>query len=39
MLNSTELYLLGKKTGATNLILWDQKGNFTSTLLQVSRNV
>ncbi|WP_041463770.1 type II and III secretion system protein family protein [Pelodictyon luteolum] len=39
MLNSSELYLLGKKTGATNLILWDQKGNCTSTLLQVSRNV
>ena len=38
MLNPSELYLLGKKTGATNLIVWDQKGNFTSTPLQVSRN-
>uniref|UniRef100_A4SDN2 Type II and III secretion system protein n=1 Tax=Chlorobium phaeovibrioides (strain DSM 265 / 1930) TaxID=290318 RepID=A4SDN2_CHLPM len=38
MLNSSELYLLGKKTGATNLILWNQQGKFTSTLLQVSRN-
>jgi pilus assembly protein CpaC len=39
MLNSTEFYLLGKKTGTTNLIVWDQKGNFTSTTLQVSRNI
>jgi pilus assembly protein CpaC len=39
MLNSSEFYLLGKKPGATNLIVWDQKGNFTSTPLQVSRNV
>ncbi len=38
-LNPSELYLLGKKTGATNLIVWDQKGNFTSTPLQVSRNI
>ncbi len=38
-LNPSELYLLGKKTGSTNLILWDQKGNFTSTPLQVSRNI
>ncbi|MEI8032373.1 MAG: pilus assembly protein N-terminal domain-containing protein [Chlorobiaceae bacterium] len=39
MLNPSELYLLGKKPGATNLILWDKKGNFTSTPLQVSRNI
>jgi len=39
LLNPSELYLLGKKTGATNLIVWDQKGNFTSTPLQVSRNI
>ncbi len=39
MLNPSELYLLGKQTGATNLIVWDQKGNFTSTPLQVSRNI
>ena len=39
MLNPSELYLLGKKTGATNLVVWDQKGNFTSTPLQVSRNI
>ena len=38
ILNPSELYLLGKKTGATNLIVWDQKGTFTSTPLQVSRN-
>jgi pilus assembly protein CpaC len=37
MLNSTELYLLGKKEGATNLIVWDQNGNFTTTPLEVSR--
>ena len=39
MINSSEFYLLGKKTGATNLIIWDQKGNFTSTPLYVSRNI
>ncbi len=39
MLNSSEFYLQGKKPGATNLIVWDKKGNFTSTPLQVSRNV
>ena len=39
MLNSSEFYLLGKKPGATNLIVWDQKGNFTSAPLQVSRNI
>ena len=39
MINPSELYLLGKKTGATNLIVWDKKGNFTSTPLQVSRNI
>jgi len=39
LLNPSELYLLGKKTGATNLIVWDRTGNFTSTPLQVSRNI
>ena len=39
MLNPTELYLLGKKPGATNLILWDQQGHVTSASLQVSRNI
>lgn len=39
MLNSSELYLLGKKTGMTNLVIWDRKGNFTSTQLQVSHNI
>ena len=39
LLNSSEFYLLGKKPGATNLILWDQKGNVTSIPLQVSRNI
>lgn len=39
LLNPTELYLLGKKTGATNLIVWDRQGNFRSTPLQVNRNI
>lgn len=39
ILKPTELYLLGKKTGATNLIVWDKNGNSASTPLQVSRNV
>ena len=39
MINPSELYLLGKKTGATNVIVWDRTGNFTSTPLQVSRNI
>lgn len=39
LLNPSELYLLGKKTGATNLIVWDRQGNFRSTPLQVSRNI
>ncbi len=38
LLNPSELYLLGKKTGATNLVIWDQYGNFTSSSLHVSRN-
>ncbi len=39
MLNPSELYLLGKKPGATNLVIWDRTGSFTSTPLQVSRNI
>jgi pilus assembly protein CpaC len=39
LLNTSELYLLGKKTGATNLVIWDRNGNCTSTPLQVSRNI
>jgi len=39
LLNPSELYLLGKKTGATNLVIWDRTGNCTSTPLQVSRNI
>ena len=39
VLNSSEFYLLGKKPGATNIIVWDQKGNFTSTPLKVSRDI
>ncbi|NTU93939.1 MAG: type II and III secretion system protein family protein [Chlorobiaceae bacterium] len=39
MLNSSELYLLGKKQGLTNLIIWNQNGGFTSSPLQVSRNI
>ena len=38
-LNPSELYLLGKKPGATNLIVWYRNGDFTSTPLQVSRNI
>ena len=39
MINSSQLYLLGKKTGATNLVLWDRAGNITTTPLHVSRNI
>ena len=39
IINPTELYLLGKKPGVTNLIIWDDSGNFTTTPLQVSRNI
>jgi pilus assembly protein CpaC len=39
MLNPSELYLLGKKPGATNLILWDQNGNYRYASLHVSRNI
>ena len=39
LLNPSELYMLGKKTGATNLVIWDRTGNCTSTPLQVSRNI
>jgi len=38
IINPTELYLLGKKAGATNLVVWDQNGNSTSAPLNVSRN-
>jgi len=38
LFDSSELYLLGKKPGTTNLVLWDGEGGFTSTPLQVSRN-
>nr|WP_010891110.1 pilus assembly protein N-terminal domain-containing protein [Chlorobium limicola]AAB36938.1 exporter protein [Chlorobium limicola] len=37
MMNRSEIYLLGKKLGSTNLVVWDQKGNVTSTPVQVSR--
>lgn len=39
MINPSELYLLGKKPGATNLVVWDRNGNFISMPLQVSRNI
>ncbi|NTU49623.1 MAG: type II and III secretion system protein family protein [Desulfobulbaceae bacterium] len=39
LINPSQLYLFGKKPGATNLILWDQSDNFTSAPLNVSRNV
>ena len=39
MLTPSEFYLLGKKPGLTNLIVWDQRGNVTSTPLQVSCNI
>ena len=38
MLNHSEIYLLGKKLGSTNLAIWDQQGNLTSAPLQVSRS-
>jgi len=38
ILNPSELYLLGKKPGGTNLIIWDKQGGFTTAPLQVSRN-
>jgi pilus assembly protein CpaC len=37
MLNRFEIYLLGKKLGSTNLAVWYQNGNLTSTPVQVSR--
>jgi pilus assembly protein CpaC len=37
MLNRSEIYLLGKKLGSTNLVVWDQNGNVTSRPVQVSR--
>jgi len=39
MISPSELYLSGKKTGATNLIVWGKNGNFTTAPLVVSRNV
>ncbi|ABB23671.1 type II and III secretion system protein family protein [Pelodictyon luteolum] len=39
MLNPSEIYLLGKKTGSTNLTVWDRKGKVSSRSLRVSRNV
>jgi pilus assembly protein CpaC len=39
MLNPSEIYLLGKKPGATNLVFWDKNGNSTTTPLQVGRNI
>ena len=38
MLNRSEVYLLGKKLGSTNLAVWYQNGNVTSTPVQVSRS-
>jgi len=38
ILNPSELYLLGKKTGETNLIIWDKEGEITSAPLQVIHN-
>jgi pilus assembly protein CpaC len=38
IINPSELYLLGKKPGATNLVVWNQNGNSTSAPLNVSRN-
>jgi len=39
VINPTELYLLGKKPGATNVIVWDRSGKFTSMPLLVGRNI
>ncbi|TCD47230.1 pilus assembly protein N-terminal domain-containing protein [Chlorobium sp. N1] len=38
MINSSQLYLSGKSAGATNLIIWDKRGGFSSTPLKVSNN-
>ena len=38
MLNRSEIYLLGKKLGSTNLVVWDQNGNLSSAPVQVSRS-
>jgi len=38
LINPSEIYLLGKKPGATNLTVWDRQGNFASSPLHVSRN-
>jgi len=38
MINPSEIYLVGKKPGTTNLILWYQNGNFVSASLNVNRN-
>ncbi|TCD47227.1 pilus assembly protein N-terminal domain-containing protein [Chlorobium sp. N1] len=39
MLRPSELYLLGKKSGSTNLILWETGGRVSTRPLEVSRNV
>ncbi|UWX58016.1 pilus assembly protein N-terminal domain-containing protein [Chlorobaculum sp. MV4-Y] len=39
MISPSEIYLSGKKTGATNLIVWGKNGNSTTAPLVVSRNV
>ncbi|MBN1929461.1 MAG: pilus assembly protein N-terminal domain-containing protein [Chlorobiaceae bacterium] len=39
LINPSEIYLLGKKPGATNLTVWDRYGNVKSAPLFVSRNV
>jgi|GEM_PF-188238 len=38
IINPYELYLLGKKAGSTNLVVWYQNGNSTSAPVNVNRN-
>jgi pilus assembly protein CpaC len=38
IINPYELYLLGKKAGTTNLVIWYQNGNSTSAPVNVNRN-
>lgn len=39
VIGPSELYLLGKKSGATNLVLWDRRGRSSSRTLQVTPNL
>jgi pilus assembly protein CpaC len=39
LLNPTEVYVLGKKVGKTNLITWDRKGTSTTHSLRIDLNL